>query len=673
MSEEERVQDRLDPGGCPLSLRSTPPPVVQDFEAHTGRHTGYADERECLRFTLKEREFLATLCRVLPKLVCELEKPSFVDFCGYPNPSQLFYEEEHEFKSGTTRVAEPCYSVHSESKDSLLSPRAFPQEIDKFAVYARSCQGLREKIQEFENKFRYVGGGVHTKKALLRLRQEIVTQETRMRKNIETPEFGDELRPEAALEHRTTVYHLLAAYAHKLWAFHHALMAFGDEFYENACLAPLDALATYINNQADIFAGKDVAVEEMSGSDARLRLIEMLPFLSEGMDDVVCGLTKFIDLGIPTILAAQQTESARYLTMTGVATFFSAVTATTLQLSYAYAADPRASLAVAVNALWFVALVFSTASAVNSLLGLTWRQTPGATLVRQLPRWAALWLVRGPMIFLVIASGAFSVGLCLFAFSSSQHKVTSILTAVFTGAHAFALFALASLYFYDQQQLHRLAGAGNDNLPTAQEPELGMKRPVVARLARWFRLCWRRESDAEECDEESSEFRREMRQTPPEMGLGRDIEMQAGLGSPDTRTVVAEESPGVAPPGWPWTRTRRTPNLDRTATLVAEEPIEKHKREFNAHSSLGSAQGSSGDASSTVCFSPNSSLGLTISNSGAGLGNAGSLWEADRFGRLDCLRDVDPERLNSSARDARIGVDVAQHHRWSSALLRGSL
>lgn len=76
-------------------------------------------------------------------------------------------------------------------------------------------------------------------------------------------------------------------------------------------------------------------------------------------------------IGIPTIRFAQQHAADNLLNLSTVATFFSAVTATTLQFSFESTGTP---LTDAVNSFWFISLVFSIASAVNSLLGLTWKQ-----------------------------------------------------------------------------------------------------------------------------------------------------------------------------------------------------------------------------------------------------------------------------------------------------------
>ncbi|KAI5121099.1 hypothetical protein M0805_001956 [Coniferiporia weirii] len=184
----------------------------------------------------------------------------------------------------------------------------------------------------------------------------------------------------------------------------------------------------------------------MTDSELRCDIVEMLPSLSEKIVSVTRSLPELIHLSIPVLLTTQKTESKKYVNMLTVTTFFSVVTVATLQLSYGFAKNPQAPLSIAVNALWFVALVFSTASSLNSLIGLIWCQTPELPRIRTLPDWAGLWLMVGPVISLAVASAAFSAGLCLFAFSSSQHILTSALTAAFTAAHAVALFAIVFLY-----------------------------------------------------------------------------------------------------------------------------------------------------------------------------------------------------------------------------------
>lgn len=78
-----------------------------------------------------------------------------------------------------------------------------------------------------------------------------------------------------------------------------------------------------------------------------------------------------MSVGVPTIRFAQKHAAANLLNLSTVATFFSAVTATTMQFSFD---QVDTNLANSVNGFWFTSLVFSIGAAVNSLLGLTWKQ-----------------------------------------------------------------------------------------------------------------------------------------------------------------------------------------------------------------------------------------------------------------------------------------------------------
>lgn len=110
--------------------------------------------------------------------------------------------------------------------------------------------------------------------------------------------------------------------------------------------------------------------------------------MGEHMDSITATLSMFIEIGtqaslivnssgnipvgVPTIRFAQKHGATNLLNLSTVATFFSAVTATTLQFSYEL--DSEDPVAVSVNCFWFLSMVFSIAAAVNSLLGLTWKQ-----------------------------------------------------------------------------------------------------------------------------------------------------------------------------------------------------------------------------------------------------------------------------------------------------------
>ena len=88
------------------------------------------------------------------------------------------------------------------------------------------------------------------------------------------------------------------------------------------------------------------------------------------MDHIVEALTIFIEVGVPTIRFTQHHTANGLQNLSTVATFFSAVTATTIQYSYQ---SNSTTTQEAVNALWLMALIFSLASAINSQLAYHWR------------------------------------------------------------------------------------------------------------------------------------------------------------------------------------------------------------------------------------------------------------------------------------------------------------
>ena len=131
------------------------------------------------------------------------------------------------------------------------------------------------------------------------------------------------------------------------------------------------------------------------------------------------------------------------MNITTIATFFSSVTATTLQMSIS---DSPSRLLNVVNFFWFLSLVFSVSSGVNSLLGMTWRKSsmwvtyypdrmhlPMGPISYDTinPPWLIkLWLDKAPMIFLIVSALMFIVGLNLFAYLSSQVRIPRIFRVV---------------------------------------------------------------------------------------------------------------------------------------------------------------------------------------------------------------------------------------------------
>ncbi|KAJ7204755.1 quinon protein alcohol dehydrogenase-like superfamily [Mycena pura] len=182
--------------------------------------------------------------------------------------------------------------------------------------------------------------------------------------------------------------------------------------------------------------------------------------MGEHLDSITSTLVMFVEVGVPTIRFGQRhkTEnlvSNNLLNLSTVATFFSAVTATTLQFSFNLT---DTSTQVAVNSFWFASLVFSIAAAVNSLLGLTWKQAMYRSPGHRVPWWVLIWIKRSPLVFLVMSVACFSVGLCLFSYASHQSKVTSAITTIFTIFTSFGLAAVSTWFALERQTFLRHRG-----------------------------------------------------------------------------------------------------------------------------------------------------------------------------------------------------------------------
>lgn len=152
----------------------------------------------------------------------------------------------------------------------------------------------------------------------------------------------------------------------------------------------------------------------------------------------------------------------KYANIATLATFFSSITASTLQFSFD---QGTSNLWVAINTLWFLSLVSSIASAANALLAITWHKSLRFVPLSRLHFWYSSlnrlltlssyaarkmqystikkpaddvdssskveedkkrtetldrWFVSCPMTFLVASGALFMIGLVLFTFASLQ-------------------------------------------------------------------------------------------------------------------------------------------------------------------------------------------------------------------------------------------------------------
>ncbi|KAG6896294.1 hypothetical protein C0993_008571, partial [Termitomyces sp. T159_Od127] len=155
--------------------------------------------------------------------------------------------------------------------------------------------------------------------------------------------------------------------------------------------------------------------------------------------------------GVPAMQYEQKRANEVLITISTVSTFFSAVTATTLQTSLSIQGNDESNpLVFVVNTFWFCSLVFSIGSALHSLLAVVWKRTPYGSRGRRLPVPMTISAHGLGPAFLAISILSFSAGLVLFAFSSGQKSHTKIVTLVSTAITSIGLFTMAAWFGYEQ-------------------------------------------------------------------------------------------------------------------------------------------------------------------------------------------------------------------------------
>ncbi|KAH9060585.1 WD40 repeat-like protein [Lactarius vividus] len=247
----------------------------------------------------------------------------------------------------------------------------------------------------------------------------------------------------------------LELFASDLSTFSFSLNEF-PEFTDKAIDAPITAFEDDLRYWASCLIAYEGYEGKLRSPAVQRYLHELMTDVSEHLSSVSAALTMFIEVGIPTIRFAQQHVASNFLNLSTIATFFSAVTATTLQYSYQNVGTGTAD---AVNAFWFTSMVFSIAAAVNSLLGLTWRQSVYRSPGHHVPWWVLIWLKRSPLVFLVLSVACFSIGLVLFTYSSRQNYAVSVITTVFTAFSSFGLVAVSMWFIFERWVYARHRGS----------------------------------------------------------------------------------------------------------------------------------------------------------------------------------------------------------------------
>jgi hypothetical protein len=88
-------------------------------------------------------------------------------------------------------------------------------------------------------------------------------------------------------------------------------------------------------------------------------------------ENLTPALSTLVEVTFPQVRSSEEHSSKNLANLSTIATFFSGVTATALQMSYQVLDD---RLQESVNTFYFASLILSISAAVSSLLALAWGQ-----------------------------------------------------------------------------------------------------------------------------------------------------------------------------------------------------------------------------------------------------------------------------------------------------------
>ncbi|KAJ7707716.1 WD40-repeat-containing domain protein [Mycena rosella] len=307
-----------------------------------------------------------------------------------------------------------------------------------------NCESLERQLEMFASSVRKLGSSLGLYKGSRGLQQQLSS----VRRLLD-----DESQIERLIFNKTLSSFNKPPQIHKdLWLLVDAITIFStawDDFPEFAdndrrhCLVSLEQhLLVWLN-----------ILGPYENSPEFLRCIrELLSDTIFELDHVNRRLADFIATGVQEISFAQKHSTQILLNSATIATFFSAVTVTTIQYSFQNVTSP---LEISVNTLWLSSLVLSVSSAINSLLAMTWRQAIYSTPQRRVPWWVRIWFKQTPIILLSLSVLSFLGGLLCFVLLT-QNRITKLVVSILMAIVALGLGAISVWFAWERWDFSRL-------------------------------------------------------------------------------------------------------------------------------------------------------------------------------------------------------------------------
>ncbi|KAL5523231.1 hypothetical protein ACEPAF_1498 [Sanghuangporus sanghuang] len=157
----------------------------------------------------------------------------------------------------------------------------------------------------------------------------------------------------------------------------------------------------------------------------RQNIHAQLPSLTDHIHCVVVLFSDFLSNDLGVVIASQKENEQRFLSITAIATFFTGVTATMLQISIEK--SHANSVDTTTNLLFLLGLVFSTTSAVTSLVSISWNKSPVRDPNPSLPD---TWMEKCPRSSLFLSGICLAGGTCFFVFTTQQNAAAQVIVVL---------------------------------------------------------------------------------------------------------------------------------------------------------------------------------------------------------------------------------------------------
>lgn len=241
--------------------------------------------------------------------------------------------------------------------------------------------------------------------------------------------------------------------------------------------------------------------QQLNSRPFKERINKLATGFGQHMHKMKHALKEFQATGIPIIQGAQHHRGHRLQVLSAVATFFSGVTASTIQYRVNEASSNYQD---AVNGLWIMSLACSLACAISAQISYHWRTSRFSESPESTPAIILYVLECSPLFYLCSSVSTFMVGLSVFTFSSNQHRAVSVTVTIFTGIILLQLVHYAVWYILEREVYVRTKGEqGFFQVLADQHKQLYKVKDIQLRVALLKILAPRRPRAPVEQDKEA--------------------------------------------------------------------------------------------------------------------------------------------------------------------------